>query len=313
MIQLNFNKHNLIKLLFLFLALLFGNLFWCLLANDLKAQHLLTNSPVQIVLSLVFPIIAFGLYLPSILYFSYFEKNKVLWVGLALASFSSYLFILNLTMYTILGEAAITFAIILFLFSYHRTKVIIGNKPSYLLRFSVALTGATLIISFTVAFTFYNFYYKTLSDTNVILSNKGFISALKPVMRVYFDDLNIKNVSETFGNYSARRASETKTSRENIKNKTLYILGITTAQENDTMETLINNSLKNSILKVFVSYKRTVPILISLGLGIITQTLLSVSSFIGYLISILILKILIRFRLIRIVREALEIGDFIPN
>ncbi len=306
-------KKNLLRLFFLLLTLISGNLFWFLLANDIKAQHLLTNSPISIALSFVLPIIVFGIYLPGILYFSIFLKNRAAWLVLSLLSFVLFPLILGITIYTVLGEIIISLAIFTFLIGYHRSRIIFNGRNSHLGQFYVALSGATLIISITVAISFYNFYGKTLSQANVLLSNQGFVSTLRPVMRAYFDDLNIKNVNESFGSYLARRSRETRTAEANVETKTLFVLGIDSAQKTDTMEALINNSIKNSILKVFLSYKRQIPIVISLGLGIITQTILSVSTFIGYIFSILIFRILIKLKFIRVEKRTIEVEDILVS
>ena len=306
-------KNRLVQIFFLLLTLISGNLFWFLLANDIKAQHLLTNSPIHIALTFVLPIVVFGIYLSGILYFSIFAGNKILWFITALLSFVLYPFILGITVITVLGEIIISLAIFIFLMGYHRSQILFNGKASHLGQFYVALSGATLIISITVAVSFYNFYGKTLSQANVVLSNQGFVSTLKPVMRAYFDDLNIKDVNETFGTYLIRRSRETRTTQASVENKTLYILGIDNVQKSDTMETLINNSIKNSILKVFLSYRRQIPIVISLGLGIITQTVLSASTFIGYLFSIFILRVLIKFRLVRINKKTIETEETLSS
>lgn len=307
------NRFLLVKIVLLLSTLIFGNLFWFLLANDIKAQHLLTNSPLAIAVSFVFPIIVFGIYLPSILYLSIFVKNKVFWILTSLLSFALYPLILGVGVLTIIGELVISFSIFIFLLAYHRSRIIFNGKSSHLGQFYVALSGATLIISITVAVSFYNFYGRTLSQANVVISNQGFVSTLRPLMRAYFDDLNIKDVNETFHNYLFRRSYETGKSVSFLQNKTLYILGIGSANQTDNMETLINNSIKNSILKVFLSYKKTIPIVISLGLGIITQTVLSVSTFIGYVFSILIFQILFKLKLIKVEKKTIETEETISS
>ncbi len=302
-------KINLLRVFFLILSLFLGNLFWYLLANDIKAQHLLTNSPVYIALTFVLPIIVFGLFLPSILYFSIFVKNRIIWLIVCLLSFMFYPFIIGVSFLTLLGEIITSVSIFTFLFGYHKSRIILNGKTSHLGQFYVALSGATIIISITVAVTFYGFYQRTLSQANVVLSNQGFVSTLRPLMRAYFDDLNIKDINETFQNYLYRRSFETGQSRTYLENKTLYILGIQNVRLSDTMETLINDSIKNSILKVFLSYKRQLPILLSLGLGIITQTILSVSTFIGYIFSIIFLKILLKLKLLKTEKRGIEVEE----
>lgn len=295
-------------------AIILGNIFWILFANSLQGEHILTNSPPHIILSFVYPIVLFGLYLSTIIFFSFFEKSKILWFVVVISSFISYVSILGPQAETVIGEILVSLAIFIFLLGFHRTEVLINNKSSIIARSSLALTGSTLIISIVIAVNFYNFYRKTLNTNNLLLSNRTIVKNLSPLIRIYLSDLQIKNLDETFGAYVKRIAQETHTNQTTARLTALGKLNLKDVDDTKNMRYVITQSLNDSILKGFSEYKKQIPILISLGLGIITQTLMTVSSVLSYGVTYLLYKLLNHFKLIHLKRREIVIDEVeIPN
>jgi hypothetical protein len=278
-------------------AVISGNYFWVLFSNVLQTSKLLTDSPVNIVFSFVFPIIALAVYLTSILYFSILFKNRIAWIILAIISFLSY-YLVDKTLLNFVGGIIMSLAVFGFLFSFQRTIILINKKASFLARFSVSLTLPTLIISIVIAITFYNLYRNSLLKQNVFVSNEAIVATIQPVVKIYLEDLNITDGNETFGHYLQRRSHDLGLSTSVVKKRTLASLNLQNADQNDHMAVLINRSLKISIIDLIAKYKRQIPLLVSLGLGIIAQVLLSIANIVSSILSLSLLPILKKMRLV---------------
>lgn len=291
-------KLLLTKCTFFLATLMTGNLFWFLFAKSLQTEPLLTNSPIRIALSFLFPILIFSFYLPNVLLFSLFIRSKIIWFITIVISFSLYPYILGLHPVSFVGLLVITSSVFLFLFNFQQSRFIFHNKSSILGQFSYALTITTVVISVVIAINFYTFYKNVLATTNTVLSDNIFITSLRPILMTYYDDLKVTNGKETFKHFIQRKAGNNPARQEQVKSKTLLILGLQNASTSSSMSTLIETALQQNLVKVFSSYKRQIPVLISLGLGIITQTLLTISSFLASCITYTLLRLFTYFGLL---------------
>jgi hypothetical protein len=280
------------QILFSCLTIFLGNTFWYLFKNSLILAHLLTVSFLPIAFSFIQPIIVFGVYLTCLLLFSFFVKKKLWWGVVIILSTIFYPIVINTTFFTIIGSIIISASFFSFLYTYHNTCVLIKRKTSFFTEFSLSLTTTTFIISIIVAFNFYSLYKDTLSQGNIVTSDQLFSTSLRPIVRLYYDDLNIKNGNEIFADYIKRRTIATHQSADIVRIKTLAVLGLNKASDNDSMNILLTYSLRDTILKIFITYKKQIPLLISFGLGIITQTLLSLGSFLGFFCFLILSKLL---------------------
>ncbi|HSX40831.1 MAG TPA: hypothetical protein VLF68_04440 [Candidatus Saccharimonadales bacterium] len=305
-------KYHATKLLLAFFVLLLGNSFWLLFARSLTSDHLLTNSLPAILLSVLYPVIVFGLYLTAVLFFSLMAKQKILWLLLIVCSFVSYPFILSKSWQSIVGELVISCCIFAFLIGFHRFHVLLHNKTAFLPQVSLSLMGPTVVISIVIAINFYSFYARTLTSGNIIISNQVFLHGLSPILRIYLDDLHVTNIDETYGNYLKRRAFETRTTTAQVDTKTEGMLLIGNINQNAKIRTVIEKSLNESIIKIFAQYRRLIPVVVSLGLGIITQTLITFSTFITYGSFYILYNLFLRLKLLRLSQKSVSVESLFP-
>ncbi len=115
---------------------------------------------------------------------------------------------------------------------------------------------------------------------------------LAPIVSIYNDDLEIVDPNEKFISYQKRISIKNNISIAQVKLITLKKLRLNSANDNAVMKDLLKVSLDNSILKLARNYSRTIPILISLGLGIIVQTLITISSSLSNYITMIIFIVL---------------------
>lgn len=286
-----------------------GNLFWLLFANTLATEKLLTNSPFHIALSFVFPILLFGIYLSSIAFFSILERSKLLWILVAIFSFLTYTVILGIQAQTILGELGVSAAIFLFIFSFHKNHVLVNKRSSIIARSTLSLTGSTLLISIIIALNFYGFYIKALASDNLIFTNRTILTSLSPLLRIYLTDLKITNLDETFNQYLKDQAVGSKTTLEKTRQETLSKLGLQTADDKKPLRTILVQSLTQTIFKPFNGFRKEIPVLISLGLGIITQTLMTVSSLLSYVFTQALYLAFLRLGILRVVKKDIAVDE----
>jgi len=272
----------------------FGNFFWFSLIDNFTSSHLLTNSFFQIILSFIWPILIFSVYLSLLVILSIFVTNNLLLFFLIFLSMVDYSFLISEGVVSTVAEIAISIAFFFFLFSLKRTTVLTRDKTSIFQNQSTAFAISSIAISITLAISFYNVYTKTLAANNIFLNNKLLAKALNPIIRVYLDDLHVTNADEKLGNYLKRESTLKKIPYDELRAKTLDKLRLTRADDNNSIKNLIKESLNQPVSIITKDYKKQVPILISLGLAVIIQTIMSVSSFISNYLTWALLKILKR-------------------
>ncbi len=306
-------KTLLVQIILVITLIILGNLFWYLFISALKGTHLLTDSTFQIILSFVYPILVFSLYLSVILVMSLFIKKYLLLYLIIFLSMANYPFLLRKEIGSIIGEIAMVSALFFFVINFKKVHVIENKKTSLSDQLSLAFSNTSLIISITVAINFYTFYVHTLAETNVLITNKIIAKTLVPVAKIYLDDLHIQNPNEIFSAYLQRQSQESNLSLSQIKKQVLEKLNLTNASESNSMKELITSSLDKNILRIIDEYRKQIPILISLGLGVITQTLLSTGSFLSHVITLLLLKFLRHLKLITYKKKQFEASILIPT
>lgn len=280
-------------------VIILGIFFWYVLIQSVKSAHLLTNSAFTVILSLFFPIIIFSLYLSFCIIFSVFVKNRLLRFLILFLSTGDYFFLTGSGYMDFIGEVVITSSLWYFLLNFDRYDVIVGGKSSITSRVSSAFSAVSLVISLTLAINFYSIYTHSLSSNNLFISNSILGKMLAPVVAIYKDDLKITNPSETFLNYQLRMAKKSKISPTQIKINTLKKLKIQNATDDLLMKDVLKLSLDNSVLQLVRTYGRLIPILISLGLGVIVQTIISISSAISSYVTLLLFLLLRKLKILQ--------------
>lgn len=293
------------------LIIITGNAFWYLFVQSLEGSHILSSSAFIIIVSLLSPIFVLSVYLALLPFLSIFIQRKILLFFFIFLSMFDYSHLIEGGYLSMLGEIIISVSIYFFLVHFHQVHVIDKEKTSILGKLSIAFSNTSLIISLVVAFNFYNFYVHTLSSQNVFLTNKIVARALSPVVKVYLDDLHVTNLNENFLQYSKRRAIEIKKTEQEIKNQVKERLGVD-IQNSDTMKDVIKRSLNKTIFKFVYSYREKIPILVSLGFGVITQTLISASTFISNIITIALLHLLLYVKLVRYEKKEATVDSIVP-
>lgn len=285
-------KSLFIKIFVSVLLILLGNLFWYVLIQNLSGSHILTNSALQIALTLLVPIVVFSLYLSCCAIFSIFLKTRLIWFVVLLLSMADYFILTGSGYLDLVGELIITVALFLFLVNFHKYDVFVSGKPSLNSRISQAFSTSSILISLTLAFNFYSIYSHTLSSNNQFISNRILARILTPIVSIYNDDLQITNPNEKFMDYQARMSKQENITPLQVRQNTLAKLKISSGDDSALMKDLIKASLDNSVLVLARDYGKILPILISLGLGIIVQTLISISSTVSnYLTTLLLLAL----------------------
>lgn len=290
-----------------------GNTFWLLFANTLVGEKLLTNSLPHIALSFVYPILVFGFYLSTIVFFSILERSKIVWAVVVFFSFLTYTGILGFQWQYFVGEIAISAAVWFFLFSFERSHVLINKKSSIIARTSLALTGTTIVISFVIAVNFFTFYTRTLAQNNLILTNRTIIRGLSPLLRIYLSDLHITNLDEPFGQYLRTEARRSGTTIDQTRKTVLNKLGLSSMDDTKTVRVALVTSLNQSIFKTFSSFRRQIPILISLGLGIITQTMMTLSSIVNYGLLQIYLFLFLKWKLVNVEKREVALQELVTK
>jgi len=271
-----------------------GNFFWFMLIDSFTSSHLLTNSFFQIILSFIWPILIFSVYLSLLVVLSIYITNKLVLFFLIFVSMVDYSFLTGGGILGAFAQIAISIAFFFFLFNLKRITVLNHDKTSIAQNQSTSFATSSIAISIILAISFYHVYTKTLAVNNILLTNQLLAKALSPIIRVYLDDLNAKNADEKFSDYLKRESTLKKISYDELRTKTLDKLRLTKADDNNSIRNLIKQSLNQSVLIITQNYKKQVPILISLGLAVIIQTIMSVSSLISNYLTWLLIKILKR-------------------
>lgn len=285
------NKNRLLEILFSLVILLTGNLFWIIFGYNLKTEHLITNSPLTICLSLLAPIMLYGIYLAFLLQISFLTRRKF-WIALILLSNTVYPFIIDINILeSLTGILIVSGAVFYFLYNFQRLSVLYHGKKSFLGRLSLSLSGTTLIITLVMASHFYSFYRMALFSGRTIIPDRTVIENFNPVIKIYLRDLNITDLNETFGNYLRKQSYSLRMPVATVRSEVLLKLGLGGEAENQTMGTVIKDSINGLILKLTAPYRRQLPVLISLGLGIIIQTMLTASIYVCYLVSLLFITL----------------------
>lgn len=292
--------------------ILVGNFFWFRLIDSFTSSHLLTNSFFQIVLSFIWPILIFSVYISLLVVLSIFVTRRLLLFFLIFISMVDYSFLTGGGVQSTVAQIAISFAFFFFLFNLKRTTVLTLDKTSIAQNQSTAFSISSIAISIIMAISFYNTYTKTLAGNNILLTNQFLAKVLSPTIRVYLDDLHVKNSDEKLSDYLKRESALRKISYSKLRALTLDKLRLTKADDNDSIKNLIKQSLDQSVLKIANDYEKQVPILISLGLAVIIQTIMSVSSFISNYLTWLILKILKRARLVKSQSKEIMLKKIVP-
>ena len=298
---INHKKESLlVKIAISVLLIALGNLFWFILIRNLDTNQILADSTLKVTLSLLIPIVIFSLFLSCCAIFSVFIKSRLIWFLVLLIATADYFLLTGGSYLDFLGEIAIVVALYIFLLNFHKYEVLVDGKPSMTSRISSAFSTTSLVISIILAFNFYSIYAHTLSSSNLLVSNHLLSKMLTPIVRIYNDDLKIVSPNEKFIDYQLRLSKETKLTPTQVRTNTLTKLNINKASDNDLMKDLLKSSLDNSILKLARDYGKTIHILISLGLGIIVQTLITVSSTISNYLTLGIFIILRKLKITKL-------------
>ncbi len=304
------NKFLVVSLLLGIAVLVLGNAFWLLFANDLQTEHLLTDSPFHIILSFLYSILTLGLYFATLLAFSFFVKKPLFWFLFSALSCVSFLFIVGISIVSLSGEVVLSLAMYFFLASYHAMDVLVKNKTSPLAKAGVSLSGVSLIVSIVIVFTFYNYYSHILSQTNTVLSEQIMLKSFSPVLRVYIDDLKITNLNEDFASYLKRRSAATGTSEVILQDRVLKRLDLTQIDSSEKMRNVLSRSIGNILSGIIDHYQKQIPILISLGLGIITQTMITASILLSNLFLFFYLKVMRQHKLIETKKHEVDVEEY---
>lgn len=271
-------KHKASAFLISIVLILLGNLFWYFLIQNLSESHILTNSAPQIALSFLSPIALFSLYLSGCALMTVFIRNKLVWLLIVVLSLADYPVLTGLGYYDFLGLAAITSALFFFLVSFQRYEILRNGKTTLSSKVSLSFNSASFIISLTLALNFYSIYSRSLSNSNLIISDALISRVLAPIELIYNDDLKVINPDETFKDYQLRLSRTTKIPPNQVRIYTLQRLDLQTAGDNMRIKDLIKLSLNRYAARLTNQYSKAVSLLISFGLAVIIQTLISLSS-----------------------------------
>lgn len=276
-------------------AAISGNLFWYLFAQQLKTEHLFTNSSIKIALSLTAPIVLFGIYIVSILFFSFFVRKRIIQLVLIILSFSFYPFMLPSKFIDtdILSGIGSSLAIFWFLYSYNKITIKVNDAFSFSTQMFFALSGTTLLITLMTGFVFYNFYKDALTQDKIILSDQFVSETFAPISQIYIEEFGTSK-TETFTSYVRRQAQLTKQPEDTVREQTLNKLGLKNVNSRSSMGIVIGLSLRNMIFKVTSTYKRQISVFLSLGLAAIIQTVMTVGAFISIIFGRLLLWLFIK-------------------
>ncbi len=280
------------------LIIILGNLFWFNFSQTINETHLLTNSAITIFSTITIPILLFSVYLSLCALGSIFIPSKRIQIIILILSLVDYVMVTGGDYKDVIGELVICVGLFMFQVNFHNSVAFTNNKRTSLNRISSAFSFTSILISLVLAINFYSIYTQALTSDNLLVTNKLMKQILRPIVYLYLDDLKIKNIDETFGNYQVRMAKLNHQNASLVKSITLSKLNITQAEDTEPMKNLIKKSLDNSILKLAHNYGKTIPLVISFGLGIIIQTLLSISSFIANFITFGLLIICRKMNLI---------------
>lgn len=276
-------------------AIISGNLFWYLFAQQLKTEHLFTNSSIKIALSLTLPIILFGIYIVCILFFSFFMRKRIMHLVVIILSFSFYPFMLSSDfIYTdILSGIGSSLAIFWFLFAYNKVAIKVNDAFSFSTQMFFALSGTTLLITLMTGFVFYNFYKDVLTENDIILSDQFVSEAFAPISQVYIAEFGTSR-TETFAAYIKRQAQLTKQPESDVREQTLNKLGLKNVNSKSSMGIVIELSLRNMVFKVTNTYKKQISVFLSLGLAAIIQTVMTVGAFLSIVFGRVLLWLFIK-------------------
>lgn len=276
-------------------AAISGNLFWYLFAQQLKTEHLFTNSSIKIALSLTAPIVLFGIYIVSILFFSFFVRKRIIQLVLIILSFSFYPFMLPSKFIDtdILSGIGSSLAIFWFLYSYNKITIKVNDAFSFSTQMFFALSGTTLLITLMTGFVFYNFYKDALTQDKIILSDQFVSETFAPISQIYIEEFGTSK-TETFASYVRRQAQLTKQPEDSVREQTLSKLGLKNANSRSSMGIVIGLSLRNMIFKVTSTYKKQISVFLSLGLAAIIQTVMTVGAFLSIIFGRLLLWLFIK-------------------
>ncbi len=283
-------------------AAISGNLFWYLFAQQLKTEHLFTNSSIKIALSLTAPIVLFGIYIVSILFFSFFVRKRIIQLVLIILSFSFYPFMLPSKFIDtdILSGVGSSLAIFWFLYSYNKITIKVNDAFSFSTQMFFALSGTTLLITLMTGFVFYNFYKDALTQDKIILSDQFVSETFAPISQIYIEEFGTSK-TETFASYVRRQAQLTKQPEDTVREQTLNKLGLKNVNSRSSMGIVIGLSLRNMIFKVTSTYKRQISVFLSLGLAAIIQTVMTVGAFLSIILGRLLLWLFIKkFKLLSV-------------
>ena len=296
-----------LKFTLIVLLIAIGNFFWFKLLGDFKDAHLLTNSLIQVVLSFIFPIVILCLYLSILVISSIFIKNRwILFLAIYLST-ATYPFLIGGSLSSTGGGILIAIALFYFLISFRKLTVLKRYKPSVIQTQSTAFSITSIVISVVLAVNFYNIYVKSLTSTNTLLSSQLLAKTLNPVVRIYMDDLHIKNPQEKISDYLKRESKAQKLTYDELKSKLMDKMKVTKIDENGPITNLVRDSLNGSVLKIAKEYDKQIPILISLGLGVIIQTIMTTAGFLSGYLTWFLLKILGLLKLSKINVKQIEL------
>ncbi len=262
-------------------TIVLGNIFWFNFSQTINETHLLTNSAITIVSTITFPIMIFSVYLSFCALLSIVIPNKQVQLLILVLSLVDYVMVTGVDYKNLIGEVAICAGLFIFLINFQSRVTLVNSKSALFNRVSSAFSITSIIISVILAINFYSLYTKSLASDNVLVTNGIMRQILKPIIYIYLDDLKIQDLNESFTHYQVRMSKLTHQDISVIRSITLSKLSITQANDTEPMQSLIKKSFDNSILKLAHNYGKTIPLVISLGLGVIVQTLLSISSLIA--------------------------------
>jgi len=306
------SKRRTTKLILSLLIILSGNIFWYSFLQSIGASHILSSSTLIVAVSLIIPIFFFSMYLSFLPFLSIFIERKLVLFFCILLSMFDYSLLIDNGYLGVIGEIIISCSIYFFLIHLHQIHVIDKYKTSIVGQLSIAFSNASLIISLVVGYNFYNVYAHALSSQTLLMTNKVAAKALMPIVKVYLDDLQVKNIYESVKDYSTRRAQETKKTTDEIKNQLSATLGVPVSDAN-TLKDVVKKSLDTSLFKFTSLYRSQIPILISFGLGIITQTLISASTFISNVVIVILLRLFLFLKVIRYQKEKIVVDILVPK
>lgn len=300
----------LLQIFFATMTIVYGNLFWYLFVSSLQSEHLLTDSPVTIVLSFLTSILILSIYFTLLLHTSLYVRKRLLWFVIALCSFLIYPFLLNLSALSVIGELVLSCAMYFLCVSFRTLHLVNQKKDSLMGKTAVSLSGISMIVTLVIVVNFYSFYAQILTSTNELVSHRVLLQSFSPLIRLYLQDLQVKNLDDSFTTYLAKRSLQTHIPAATLRQIVLNRLNLNTVSNSETMRNVLLQAVSQSMTTVLSHDRKQLSLLISLGLGAITQTLLTASIGLSSLLTYCLHAFLTRKGLLRKKERSVVLTDW---